>query len=742
MARIGSPAIYDAAERWKRECLIDDTSILRPSAPLWTASHVQELVTHFVEKPDAGSGDFLAKLHGQLEPASREAKALAAEMLWLMLLFPSRIGKHRKVEMITIVWSWSGTPLERDNAFLQEPLEKGIGHVGTAFTTMMWRELAFVVNLTLKLKQLAINERAALVSDPWKLSEWLATVDDPGKRQMRHVLLHLLFPDHFERIASGQARRSVDSAFANILPRPPAGLSAEPITALDQRLYAIRQELERESPGARLDFYEAPLVQRWNPEYGDEADAASYATPSVQPVRVSEPSGARKRVWAVGAGEGAIRWPEFREGGYIAMGLDELGDLRAFSSYEAVRDAIVRVYERPNPINDARAAWQFPNDVRVGDEVFVKQGLDRVLGYGVVEGEYEYHPEAPDYRHRRRIRWLARGNWELPSAARVPMKGLTEITDHAAFVTHMRPLLAEVASTRPELERVSLEDAMRDVFLPRAEFERILASLRRRKNVIIQGSPGVGKSFIARRLAWALIGARSEDQLQMVQFHQSYAYEDFIQGWRPNGKDGFALRNGVFHEFCRRAREHPERPHVFIIDEINRGNLSKVFGELLLLIEADKRGPEFAIPLTYSESSTDTFHVPENVYLVGLMNTADRSLAMVDYALRRRFAFITLSPAFDTAAFRDALRAKQVSDAFVTRIVERVGRVNEDIRADVKNLGPGFEIGHSYFCPTAAVSDAASWYTAVVDEEIRPLLEEYWFDEPDRVERAIGVLTA
>lgn len=741
MARIGSPAIYEVAERWKRDCLIDDTSILRPGESLWTLDHVQELVEHFVEKPDTGSGDFLGKLEMQLAPTSPQAKQLAAEMLWLMLLFPARMGRKRKLEMITTVWSWSGTTLERDHPLLGDLLKDGIGHVGTAFNTQPWRELAFVVNLTRNMKRLPESARSELTSDPWRLAEWLATVKDPGRRQMRHVLLHLLFPDHFERIASGQARRAVDGAFAHVLGGRTVASSADQITALDQRLLAIRRELESQGGGARIDFYEEPWLRQWSPN-GDqeEPETELYTPPVARSPRVAEAS-KRPRVWAVGAGEGASRWPEFREGGYIAMGSDELGDLRTYESYEAVRDAMVRINNlQHNPVNDALAAWQFPHEMKVGDEIFIKQGLGRILGYGVVDGDYEFHAEAPDYRNRRRVRWLARGNWELPSTARLPVKTLTDITGYSAFEQFIRPLVSDARESGPEPERITIEQAMSDVFLSRQEFERILASLRRRKNVILQGSPGVGKSFIAKRLAWALIGARNEDQVQMVQFHQSYAYEDFIQGWRPNGQGGFALRNGVFHEFCRRAREHPERPHVFIIDEINRGNLSKVFGELLLLIEADKRGPDFAIPLTYSESATDTFYVPENVHLIGLMNTADRSLAMVDYALRRRFAFITLTPAFETPIFRESLRGRGVPDAMIARILERVGRVNHDIRSDTKNLGPGFEIGHSYFCPASTVGDAEAWYGAVIDEEIRPLLEEYWFDEADRVERAIGAL--
>lgn len=237
------------------------------------------------------------------------------------------------------------------------------------------------------------------------------------------------------------------------------------------------------------------------------------------------------------------------------------------------------------------------------------------------------------------------------------------------------------------------------------------------------------------------MGRQDHRRVQMVQFHQSYAYEDFIQGWRPAG-NGFALRNGVFYSFCRRAEaDRADRPYVFIIDEINRGNLSKVFGELMMLIEADKRGREFEIPLTYSSSESDRFSVPENVYIIGLMNTADRSLAMVDYALRRRFGFVTLKPAFDNPRFREWLATRGADPTLVALIIDRVNTLNGAILKDDKNLGAGFEIGHSFFCPQGTeVSLDERWFREVIDAEIAPLLREYCFDDPKKAEQWINQL--
>ncbi|PHR92599.1 MAG: hypothetical protein COA69_07115 [Robiginitomaculum sp.] len=291
------------------------------------------------------------------------------------------------------------------------------------------------------------------------------------------------------------------------------------------------------------------------------------------------------------------------------------------------------------------------------------------------------------------------------------------------------------------IENYDIEDALKDLFLNRDTLEEYLEIWHSKTNMILQGAPGVGKSFTAQRLAYALLGAKDPKKIQMVQFHQSYSYEDFVQGYRPNGAQGFVLENGIFYTFCETARDDPQGKYVLIIDEINRGNLSKIFGELMLLIEPDKRDPSWATRLTYAGSGTPHFYVPPNLYILGMMNTADRSLSLVDYALRRRFAFANLKPLFHSPKFKAHLSGKGVADEVIQRISMRMGVLNQDIAGDRNNLGPGFQIGHSFFTPTSTVHNSEVWYERVIKTEIAPLLQEYWFDDPDKVEQHLSQLS-
>ena len=277
---------------------------------------------------------------------------------------------------------------------------------------------------------------------------------------------------------------------------------------------------------------------------------------------------------------------------------------------------------------------------------------------------------------------------------------------------------------KPDL-KFTKEDFLKEVFITDSDYEKLRALILRKKNIILQGAPGVGKTFSAKRLAYSIIGEKNESRICMVQFHQNYSYEDFIMGYRPNDSGGFELQSGVFYNFCIRCKENSDKPYFFIIDEINRGNLSKIFGELLMLIETDKRGEKYKLNLVYGGTA---FYIPENLHIIGMMNTADRSLAMIDYALRRRFSFYTMQPAFENAdnnGFGDY--TDKVDCKLYNTVITRIKELNNAIRKD-STLGKGFEIGHSYFAPEDISVIDNEWVRNVVEYEIIPLIEEYWFD--------------
>jgi len=309
---------------------------------------------------------------------------------------------------------------------------------------------------------------------------------------------------------------------------------------------------------------------------------------------------------------------------------------------------------------------------------------------------------------------------------------IREIIDNKNIIT-------EKLLQSSNIKKYKFTDDSDKPFISEVDFTQTVALLKRKKNIILQGPPGVGKTFIARKLAYEIMQEIKDANIEMVQFHQSYSYEDFIQGLRPTQKGGFDLRDGIFYSFCQRAMAHPDRPFFFIIDEINRGNLSKIFGELMMLIEADKREEKFALKLTYAEDEEDRFYVPSNLYIIGTMNTADRSLAIVDYALRRRFAFITLQPDYGNN-FRAFLASKGLSAGMVEHISSAVTKVNSKIKEDI-NLGEGFQIGHSYFCTFTTNEDENKWWNEILSFELKPLLEEIWFDDSTTVSDVLKQLS-
>ena len=431
--------------------------------------------------------------------------------------------------------------------------------------------------------------------------------------------------------------------------------------------------------------------------------------------------------WIYSPGDNASMWDEFYKFGIMGIGWDDVTDLKGFSSKEEIKEYMKKVYDPSYSYkNNAHCLWQFANEIKVGDVIFVKKGMHKIIGKGIVTSDYIYDTSRSTYKHIRKVDWQNKGEWEHPGQA--VMKTLTNISAYPDYVQKLLALFAEDTSEEVSEQKeikyplYSKDDFLNEVYMDEDTYNTLTELLEAKYNVILQGAPGVGKTFAAKRLAYSIMGQKDTSRVAMVQFHQSYSYEDFIQGYRPS-KDGFELENGTFYKFCKEAEEDNERPYFFIIDEINRGNLSKILGELMMLIEKDKRGEK--IKLLYSN---EWFTVPQNVRIIGMMNTADRSLALMDYALRRRFAFFDFAPAFSSEGFKNYLAEK--NSPKLESLITAVESLNNTISAD-ESLGDGFRIGHSYFCTDGEITD--EWLKSVVEYEVIPLIKEYWFDEPTKV---------
>lgn len=438
-----------------------------------------------------------------------------------------------------------------------------------------------------------------------------------------------------------------------------------------------------------------------------------------------------KRYWIYSPGHNAAKWEECTQNDVMLIGWGEIGDLSNYTSKAEIKAAMQETYDDSKTYrNAAHATWQFAYEMKPGDIVFAKQGMHKIIGRGVVDSDYNFKENADDgYNNVRAVKWTNIGEWEHPGQA--AMKTLTDITQLTKYVEELNALFDtdedddDIPEVETTLDNYDKEDFLKDVYISADSYTTLVGLMTRKRNVILLGAPGVGKTFAAKRLAYSMMGVMDSSRVKTVQFHQSYTYEDFIEGFRPsvNGT-GFEIKKGVFYNFCMKAENDSENDYFFIIDEINRGNLSKIFGELFTLIEADKRGKR-KMELLYS---SDNFSVPKNVYIIGMMNTADRSLAMIDYALRRRFAFFEMKPAFESEGFRKYQYGLE-NDKF-NKLIDCVISLNQKI-ADDDSLGEGFCIGHSYFCDIEEIKE--NTLTDIVEFEIIPLLKEYWFDEPSKV---------
>lgn len=644
-----APEVFAAARLWRDRCFVEDGSALSDEN-LWTEAHVQELIKHFVQRPDAGEGPFLSKLGGQLIDASPGAKRLMSEFLWLLNLFPSGTHPPAKRDQVVTAWAWSGTRLDPDTPQLSDPVLSGLGSAGPGYNNHRWRELRYLTNLAAAAKALPRDERDRISRDPWVFDAWVDAIPDEGGRQLKLILPHLVFPDEFERIASSGAVSKILRVIGEVPSREAAGMTK---VERDRALLELRNRLEAEA-GEPIDFYRQPYKDQWDPQ------GVKEPPPEIAPQRAS--NGAPK--WVVpplnqilygppGTGktyrtiDRALRIldPDFLEKNQserliLKERFDELvaGGQIAFVTFHQSLS-----YE--DFVEGLRADVDANGQLRyvVADGIFkrfcLSGGAPKAFEPGAV-----FSREYKVSRSTLEILWL-----QKPNGSDLPLPW--------AILNELRDMVAS--------DQISIEDIRRGTVFDRAPDSRL-------ERYIVNGYKNI---------------------LPLV-------VDALIKG---SGSPG-ALSG-------RR---------VLIIDEINRGNVSRIFGELITLIEDNKRAgaPEaLSVTLPYSKTS---FQVPDTVHLIGTMNTADRSLAAMDIALRRRFVFEEVEP--DPGRLDDI----ELEGVNVGQLLAAInGRIELLLDRDHR-------VGHAYFMRLETATDLAD-LSAIFANSILPLLQEYFFDDWRRI---------
>jgi 5-methylcytosine-specific restriction protein B len=672
--------IHDAAADWRQRCLLDDGSLLQVDLALWTPAVLDEVDRRFVKNLDLGEGSFFEKLEDQLTSGSPSCKKLMAELLWILMLFPSNIGAAKKRESLQLVWSWSGEQLPNDHPMLSDAVLAGLGSAGTAYNTHRWREIAFLVTAVREFKRRSETERGALLGDPWAFAEWLGSMPDGRNRQLSHILPHLLFPDHFERISSEGEKRAILAAFENVTERE---LRKWPTLKIDKTILNLRHRLEQER-SKEIDFYDDEIQDQWrdrqrcwllawNPKHWPWSALNAHREKTRNGETVTE----RWRCAASAPREGEKVF-------LVRLGVEPRGVI-----------AIGTVARRPYQSQHYDAERAEGGDTTQYIDVAFSDIRDASLDPFVSIDALEH--DAPDQ------------TWSTQSSG-------IEIKPKAARkLSALWDSLGPPRGEKQSAATVSLQ-ATPDTGEP--------------LNLIYYGPPGTGKTFRLQQHKVNYTGSDGE-RFEFVTFHQSYAYEDFVEGIRPiptaGGQISYKIQHGVLRRVCQRAQKDPGRRYALFIDEINRGNIAKVFGELITLIEGDKRlrfdssgrvtsGLELSLPY-----SGDRFGVPANIDVIATMNTADRSIALLDTALRRRFRFEELMP------------NPSIIDSHGSGIIPDDEGGEVDLRALLAAMNARLAhllhrdqtIGHAYFTKVTSFADLR----AVMAREVLPLLQEYFYDD-------------
>ncbi len=667
-----STAILPAARQWIERCMIDDGSLFGDER-LWTIEHLEELNRHYVNNPDEGSGNLYEKLESQLSAASHAAKRLMAEAIWIVLLFPSNIGVTRKRQDIRKVWSWGGTELPATHPLLADKVLDGIGSGGMGINNHRWREFVYIVGMAIDAKRRPVSVRKAIFETYDGFFDWIEKVPMEGKRQFPLMLRYLLFPDRVERMSSDIDRRKILLAFEASTKAEVNSLS---VRELDERLLKLRQRLAAQYETENLDFYVPPLRDLWNKAGGsgsigvnDRTEDNDERTDSSDEVATAELSRARNVILYGPPGTGKTFQLQKRMKEYMdhPADLDRATWERAFAArygWRAVIAAVLADLGQPARVQD-------------------------ILGHRLLQAKAAARPGNTALRA---TIWSILQTHADPSSDTVNVKSRRE------------PFLF----TKDTMSRWALvTEDWRELDTEAAE--------------LFQGwRNGPNES------------SQSVERYRLVTFHPSYSYEDFIIGLRPvqdvddtSGGVRFESVPGVFMQICEVARANPSLRYAIFIDEINRADFARVFGELITLIEPDKRarydsrgnlvgGLEVQLPGLGAESNR--FGVPANLDIYGTMNTADRSIALLDIALRRRFEFEEIAPDY-------GMLDRQVEGIHLGRLLRRINDRLEFL------IDRDHRIGHAYFIKAASLTDLRRTF----ESQIIPLLHEYFFDDIARV---------